>query len=68
VDRVFEPFFTDKRGRQQPGTGLGLSITHAIVLDHGGRITAHSDGPGSGSTFTIRLPAASKGEFVASNG
>jgi two-component system NtrC family sensor kinase len=68
VDRVFEPFFTDKRGRQQPGTGLGLSITHAIVLDHGGRISAQSDGPGRGSQFTLALPAANKGEIVASNG
>jgi signal transduction histidine kinase len=40
------------------GTGLGLSITHAIVEAHGGRITAHSDGPGKGSLFTVRLPAA----------
>jgi len=57
--QVFEPFFTDKRGRQRPGTGLGLSITHAIVLDHGGRIFAQSDGPGRGSQFTVCLPAAS---------
>jgi signal transduction histidine kinase len=58
LDQVFEPFYTEKRGKQRPGTGLGLSITHAIVIDHGGRIWAQSDGPGKGSRFTIRLPAA----------
>ncbi len=55
AEHVFEPFFTRRRGGE-PGTGLGLSITHAIVSDHGGRITAASDGPGQGSRFTIELP------------
>jgi two-component system NtrC family sensor kinase len=64
VDRVFEPFFSQKRG-QRSGTGLGLSIAHAIVIDHGGRIDAASGGPGKGSTFTIRLPAAVTGANVA---
>ena len=58
LERVFEPFFTAKRGAGQPGTGLGLSITHAIVQSHRGTITAHSDGPGKGSRFVVRLPAA----------
>src|SRR5207248_6704007 len=61
LERVFEPFFTDKRGSRAPGTagtGLGLSITHAIVEAHGGRIRAHSDGAGKGSRFTVELPAA----------
>lgn len=59
VDRVFEPFFTNKRGAGDPGTGLGLSITHAIIENHGGSIHAESAGPGRGSRFTIRLPASS---------
>jgi two-component system, NtrC family, sensor kinase len=61
LERAFEPFFTEKRGVQEDGrrgTGLGLSITHAIVQDHGGTITAHSEGPGRGSRFIVRLPAA----------
>jgi signal transduction histidine kinase len=65
LDHVFEPFFTEKRGQQRPGTGLGLSITHAIVLDHEGRIIAESDGVGKGSQFTIYLPAANEGAELA---
>jgi signal transduction histidine kinase len=57
LPHVFEPFFSQKRGAGEPGTGLGLSIVHAIVIDNGGEIEAHSDGPGCGSRFTLRLPA-----------
>jgi signal transduction histidine kinase len=56
MERVFEPFFTAKRGAKQPGTGLGLSITHAIVESHGGRILAYSEGVGKGSRFVVELP------------
>jgi signal transduction histidine kinase len=65
-ERVFEPFFTNKRGSDQPGTGLGLSITHAIIENHHGHIFAYSDGPDLGSRFTIRLPADSS-EALANN-
>jgi signal transduction histidine kinase len=63
LERVFEPFFTERRPRDpgqspKPGTGLGLSITHAIVQSHNGRITADSDGSGMGSRFVMELPAA----------
>jgi signal transduction histidine kinase len=62
VERVFEPFFTGKRGTGQRGVGLGLSITHAIVASHGGSIRAESEGVGKGSRFVVRLPAAEGGE------
>lgn len=42
--------------RSQGGLGLGLSIARGLVHMHGGTITAESDGPGEGSTFTVRLP------------
>jgi two-component system, NtrC family, sensor kinase len=54
LDNIFEPFFTQSRTGK--GTGLGLTISHRIVTQHGGEIEAASAGPGSGSTFTVRLP------------
>jgi two-component system NtrC family sensor kinase len=61
LEHIFEPFFTEKRGARQPGTGLGLSITHAIIESHGGSIAASSAGPGKGSEFVVRIPAAEEG-------
>jgi two-component system NtrC family sensor kinase len=57
LENVFEPFFT--KNRTGTGTGLGLSISHQIIARHGGTITAASGGPGTGSTFTVRLPLRS---------
>jgi signal transduction histidine kinase len=42
----------------ESSTGLGLSIVKRIVELHGGSVGAQSPGPGRGTTFTIRLPAA----------
>jgi signal transduction histidine kinase len=35
---------------------MGLALVKSIVDLHDGEIRAHSDGPGQGSTFTVRLP------------
>jgi two-component system, NtrC family, sensor kinase len=53
---VFEPFFTTKG--EGEGTGLGLSVSYGIVKAHGGTIEVADSGP-TGTTFRVRLPAAS---------
>lgn len=56
--RVFERFFrVDKaRSRETGGTGLGLAIVKHVAINHNGRIRLWSK-PGTGSTFTLELPA-----------
>jgi signal transduction histidine kinase len=51
--------------RSQGGLGLGLSIARGLVQMHGGSITAHSEGLGKGSVFTVRLPLCEAGAFVS---
>ena len=58
--RVFEPFYQAPQqvARVTGGLGLGLAIVRKIVELHGGRVSAHSDGPGTGSRFLVELPLA----------
>jgi signal transduction histidine kinase len=60
---LFEPFFTRRKDGQ--GTGLGMSISYRIINEHGGSIEVHSDGPGTGSRFTIRLPLEARPQTPA---
>ena len=57
---VFEKFTQAHAGidRRFGGLGLGLAITKAMAELHGGKVTAQSDGPGRGSTFSVVLPIA----------
>ena len=52
MEHVFEPYFSTK----ESGRGLGLATVYSIVRKHGGQISVESE-PGSGSTFTLYLPA-----------
>jgi signal transduction histidine kinase len=58
ASRVFEKFYRVDSGlsRATEGTGLGLALCRAVVEAHGGRISVTSE-PGSGCTFTVRLPS-----------
>jgi signal transduction histidine kinase len=44
--------------RRVGGLGLGLAIVRSLVELHGGDVSARSDGPGEGASFTVRLPLA----------
>ena len=52
LDKIFDPFYTTKKG----GSGLGLSTSYSIVKNHNGSIEVESI-VGKGTTFTIYLPA-----------
>ena len=60
LPRVFDLFEQAARSadRAQGGLGIGLALVKNLVALHGGTVSAHSDGPGRGSTFTVSLPAA----------
>ncbi len=53
LGRIFEPFFSTKKG--SGGTGLGLSVTYGLVQEIGGKIGVESR-VGEGTTFTVALP------------
>lgn len=56
-DRVFQ-LYTQVEGRDAPreGLGIGLALVRQLVDLHQGDIHVESDGPGTGSCFTVRLP------------
>jgi two-component system sensor histidine kinase VicK len=56
---IFERFYRvdASRNRQTGGVGLGLAIARALILAHGGQITAEST-PGNGTTLRFVLPVS----------
>lgn len=58
LPQIFEPFHRGDHGADGgiEGLGLGLSLVRGLVELHGGKVIAHSAGPGLGSEFVVRLP------------
>ncbi len=57
LPHIFDLFVQADRSldRAQGGLGVGLTLVRHLVEMHGGSVTAHSDGEGLGSEFTVRL-------------
>ncbi len=72
LPNVFDMFVQvdDHKGHSQGGLGIGLSLVRTLVEMHGGSIAAHSEGPGMGSEFVVRLPilARAKGKDTQARG
>jgi PAS domain S-box-containing protein len=60
LERIFDMFVQGRPPLQRVagGLGIGLALSRKIAELHGGSLDARSDGPGKGSEFTLRLPAA----------
>ena len=58
LSRIFELFTQGDStlDHAHGGLGIGLALARRLTELHGGTIEAHSDGPGRGSRFTVRLP------------
>ena len=58
IPRIFELFTQvhSKSERAQGGLGIGLALVRRLTEMHGGSVSVHSDGPGRGAAFTVRLP------------
>ena len=67
MPRLFQMFSQVDRNmeRAQGGLGIGLTLVRRLIEMHGGTVEAHSDGPGKGSEFIVRLPIV-KPDKVAS--
>ncbi|WP_229412844.1 ATP-binding protein [Massilia sp. Root335] len=68
--QVFDLFFQGKRDidRAEGGLGIGLALVKNIVELHGGRVEAHSAGPGMGSEFVVLLPRRTPAASAAPDG
>ncbi len=64
LSQVFDLFVQvdESPDRTRKGLGIGLALVRDLVKRHGGTVEAESDGLGKGSTFTVRLPRAVRGE------
>lgn len=67
LDHVFDRFYRGDSARSTTtgGSGIGLTIARSLAHAHHGALTAASDGPGAGSSFTLHLPLATPRRSVA---
>lgn len=66
LENVFKSYYRLSRDNQIDGSGVGLSFCRQICLQHGGTITAHSDGR-SGTVFEISLPIFMSPEIIGND-
>ncbi|PIB36057.1 hypothetical protein BFP72_11960 [Reichenbachiella sp. 5M10] len=60
AETIFDKFTQEKKKgtHNEPTTGLGLYLSRTLTEKHHGTLTAQSDGPNQGATFTISLPTS----------
>ncbi|HET6326235.1 MAG TPA: CHASE3 domain-containing protein [Planctomycetaceae bacterium] len=70
LGRIFEMFTQVERSleRAQGGLGIGLTLVRRLVEMHGGTVEAKSEGLGTGSEFTVRIPLAPFAHPASSDG
>jgi signal transduction histidine kinase len=63
LEQVFEMFsqLRPDDARSEGGLGIGLSLVRTLTQLHGGSVSAASNGPGTGSVFTVRLSIVEEG-------
>jgi signal transduction histidine kinase/CheY-like chemotaxis protein len=62
LPRLFEMFVQadTSQERSREGLGIGLTLVKTLVETQGGTVEAHSEGPGLGSAFVIRMPTVAE--------
>jgi PAS domain S-box-containing protein len=65
LESIFEMFSQGQSRQASGGLGIGLTLARQLVQLHCGSVTAHSEGIGRGSTFTVRLPLGASAQADA---